>query len=262
MENAIGQLNLPASVESVSIVLPVMDETASLIQSVEVIEASCGSAVLEYLIVVCDRTRPESRQTIAQLEERYGGKIRLIEQSLRFLGGAVRNAFDAARGSHVVMMASDLETPPDRVASLIAEARNLPGGIVTATRWKSGGGFVGYSRLKYILNYLFQALFRLLYLTRLSDMTYGYRIFPTRLVQAIRWEELKHPFLFETLVKPLRLGVSVREIPSPWVRRLEGTSANTFLTNFVYFRTGLKVLFTPRKALLKERGAAGVGDKM
>jgi len=44
-------------------------------------------------------------------------------------------------------------------------------------------------------------------------------------VQNIRWEETAAPFLFETLVKPLRLGVEVIEIPSVWKARTEGKSA-------------------------------------
>jgi glycosyltransferase involved in cell wall biosynthesis len=242
---------MPDRVDSVSIILPVIDETQSLSKTVEVIESQCADKVTEYLVVVCAKTKPASRETIQRLIQQYGGKVRLLEQNLPFLGGAVRDAFDATRGSHVVMMASDLETPPDKVLDLINAETACPHGIVTATRWKSGGGFVGYSVLKYILNYLFQGIFRLMYRTRLSDLTYGYRIFPTALVQAIKWEELKHPFLFETLVKPLRLGIPVKEIPCSWIRRDEGASNNTFLTNFVYFRTGLKTLLTPRAGILK-----------
>jgi len=74
---------------------------------------------------------------------------------------------------------------------------------------------------------------------------------PTQLVQAIHWEELRHPFLFETMIKPLRLGVPVVEIPATWVARQEGTSQNTFFRNFVYFRTGLKTRFTGKANLLR-----------
>jgi hypothetical protein len=75
-------------------------------------------------------------------------------------------------------------------------------------------------------------------------------LFPTRLIQAIRWTELRHPFLFETIVKPLRLGVPVVEIPTSWRARREGESQNTLKHNLLYFRTGLQTRFTFRKSLL------------
>jgi hypothetical protein len=55
----------------------------------------------------------------------------------------------------------------------------------------------------------------------------------------------------ETLLKPLRLGVPVIEIPSVWKARTEGESHNSFFRNFTYFRTGLKTRFAGREAILK-----------
>jgi hypothetical protein len=133
---------------------------------------------------------------------------------------------------------------------LIDEEAKVPSGIVTASRWMDGGSFHGYSPLKLALNWVFQRFFSLIYGTRLSDMTYAYRIMPTALVQSIRWEELRHPFLFETMIKPVRLGVPVVEIPAVWKARTEGDSQNTFFRNFVYFRTGLKTRFVSKSALL------------
>ncbi len=149
------------------------------------------------------------------------------------------------------MMASDLETDPNDVKKLIAGAEKNPAAIIAASRWLKGGSFQGYSAIKLIFNRIFQMIFAVLYGKRLSDMTYAYRIYPTKLVQSVRWEELRHPFLFEALVKPLRLGVDVIEIPSVWKARTEGESQNTFFRNFVYFRTGFKTWLSSKRSILK-----------
>ena len=80
-------------------------------------------------------------------------------------------------------------------------------------------------------------------------------------MQSIRWEELRHPFLLETLVKPLRLGVPIIEIPTLWKARTEGESQNPFLRNFVYFRIGLKTRFASRQSILKAAPAADAGTE-
>jgi glycosyltransferase involved in cell wall biosynthesis len=237
--------------ESASIILPVMNETTSLEETVQIILRDVQDCIREFLIVVCKRTTPEAMAAVDRLQQTYGALVVVHHQKLPFLGGAVREAFDLARGSHVVMMASDLETDPNDVRTLIAEARKNPSAVVTASRWHQGGGFAGYSRVKLVCNWIFQRCFSVLYGVRLSDMTYAYRIFPTKLVQSIRWDELRHPLLFETLIKPLRLGVPVIEIPSVWRARTEGESQNPFFRNFAYFRTGLKNRFASRRAILK-----------
>jgi glycosyltransferase involved in cell wall biosynthesis len=234
-----------------SVILPVMNETHSLLKTVEIIEADCASDVKEYLIVVCNKTTLESIKLCEQLRDKDPQRFILHYQTLPFLGGAIREAFNLTQGSHVIMMASDLETDPSDVKQLIAMAKNNPSAIITASRWLIGGNFLGYNKLKLILNFIFQKSFSIIFSTCLTDMTYGYRIFPSYLIKSIVWEELKHPFLFETLIKPLRLGVAVYEVPSKWSARVEGESQNTFMRNFAYLKTGLYVRFCPRNKILK-----------
>jgi glycosyltransferase involved in cell wall biosynthesis len=254
-------MNYPTTdrLTSVSIILPVINETYSLVQTVDTILETAKDDICEFLIVVADgKTTLESLTTIEDLKRRLGPLIVVHHQKMKFLGGAMREAFDLARGSHAIMMASDLETDPKLVPQLIAEARQSPNAIVTVTRWGEGGGFAGYSGVKLIANAMFQKLFSLLYWTRLSDLTYAYRIFPTRLLRAIKWEELRHPFLFETLIKPLRLGVPVIEITGTWRARTEGVSQNTFMRNFEYFRIGLRVRFAAAWQLLRDQSPASL----
>ncbi len=246
--------------QSASIILPVMNETYSLRQTVEIIEQDCSKDVKEYLIVVCDRTKKESLQVCEELQLKYGSRVKIHTQQLPFIGGAIREAFELASGSHTVLMASDLETPPEVVKTMIELVKQNPDIIVTASRWIKGGKFYGYNPLKKFLNYIFQRIFSLLYFVPLTDMTYAYRIFPTKLVQSIQWEELKHPFLLETIVKPLRLGVKVKEIPAVWKARTEGESQNTFFANFVYFRIGFRARFMPKSKILKPNLTYSLSD--
>lgn len=239
----------PTKVESVSIILPVINETVSLRKSIEIIQRDVKrELVREYIIVVCKRTTPEAMAVIAKLQKELGELIVVLHQKLPFLGGALRDAFEIARGSHVIIMGSDLETNPDEVHILIEEEQKNPAGIVTTSRWIRGGKFHGYSPVKLLCNWIFQRFFSLLYWTHLTDMTFGFRILPTGLAQAIKWEETRHPFNLECIVKPLRLGIPASEIPTIWNPRIEGESQNPFFRNFEYFRIGFKARFANKKS--------------
>ncbi len=237
--------------ESATVLLPVMNETTSLKQTVAIILRDAKDRIRELLIIVCQRTTPEAMAVVEELQHDLGELVVVHQQRLPFLGGALREGFDLARGSHVIMMASDLETNPNDVGTLIAAAEKNPAGIVATSRWIAGGEFHGYAKIKLLCNWIFQHFFSFLYGTHLTDMTYGYRILPTKLVQAIRWEELRHPFNLETVVKPLRLGVMVTEIASVWYPRIEGESQNPFFRNFAYFKIGLKTRFVRKQTILK-----------
>lgn len=238
--------------QDVSIILPVINETYSLVETVQQILRSSKEDIRNFIIVVAEKTTKEAMMAIEGLIDRYGELIILHRQRMPYIGGAIREAFELVDSSHVIMMASDLETDPNLVPILIAESKEYPQKIVTVTRWTKGGGFYNYSKIKLVANWVFQKIFSLLYLTKLTDMTYAYRIFPTPVLKSINWSELRHPFLFETIIKPLRIGVEVIEIPGFWKARTEGESQNTFLRNFEYFKIGLRVRFMMKKNIFKK----------
>jgi len=229
----------------VSFVVTVLNETESLRETVDTIFALAADDVQEVLLVIAPRTTASSRKVIRELADKYGGCIRVYEQRLPCLGGALQEGFAEARGDFVMLMASDLETDPAVAPRLIEVMKTGDWDIVATSRWLKGGGFRGYNPLKLVLNFLFQKLFRLLYRTDLTDLTFGYRLYRRSVIEGIVWEELRHPFLLECLLKPLRCGARVTEVPCPWRPREEGESANTLLRTFQYVRTAVKTRFVP-----------------
>lgn len=229
----------------VSFIVTVLNETDSLRQTVDTIFALAADEVQEILIVIAPHTTAASRAVIQELAEKYADYVRVHEQRLPFLGGALREGFAEARGDFVMLMASDLETDPTMVPRFLAAMKTGDWDIAAGSRWLEGGGFEGYSRLKLALNFLFQKLFRVLYRTKLTDLTYAYRLYRRSALEGIVWEELRHPFLLECLLKPLRRGARVTEIPCVWRVRGEGQSANTLLQTFRYLGTAVKTRCVP-----------------
>ena len=85
-------------------------------------------------------------------------------------------------------------------------------------------------------------------------MTFGFRIYKTSLVRQIHWQETRHGFLLEALVKPLRLGHRIAEIPTSWTARKEGVSHNMRRTYFRYLWVGLRVRLARRSSLMVAPG--------
>ncbi len=251
--------HVPATQEfsGVTVIIPVVTETDSLDETARILKETSDADISEVLVVVCDRTTPESLARCKALHAQFGDRLRIHNQGLPFLGGAMREAFDLATASHVIMMASDLETDPALVPAFIEVAKKRPDVVVTASRWAAGGGFSGYGPVRVAANWVFQRLTSLIYRTHLTDATFGYRLFPTALVQAITWEGLRHEFLLETVLKPLRLGVDVVEVPTFWKPRREGESQNSLSTQARYVGTLLAERFKPPSAILRSAAARG-----
>lgn len=241
--------------QNVSILLPTLNETFSFIKTVEIILNECNPEDIgEFIAIVCEKTSQESLASIEKAKvfsESRGVPVKVLYQTVPFAGGAIQSGMMAARSSHTIMMASDLETDPHCVKKFIEMGKLYPNDMITASRWLKGGGFEGYNKTKYVLNWIFQKVFSVFYGVRLTDMTFGYRLAPTKLFQLISWEELKHPFFLEACLKPIRLSVKIHEIPAFCAAREEGESQNTLLQTFKYLRIAFKARFEKIENILK-----------
>ena len=243
--------------QSATILMAAINETFSLVETVEVILDTCQPEDIgEFIVVVCERSTPaciDSAEKAKSIAEKAGHPLTILWQKRPFAGGAYRDGIDAAVCSHIVLMSSDLETDPHSVCELIEMAKQYPDDMTTASRWLEKGAFKGYNPVKLVLNKVFQGMFSLFYGSSATDITYGFRIAPTALYQSIRWEEDKHPFFLETAVKPMRLGIKVHEIPTKWVSRQEGESQNSFFATFKYLRPAVKTRFMPRDKIINQK---------
>ena len=235
-----------------AVIITALDETWSVRETIDTIVADNRGEVTDIIMAIAPHTTPECRQAIDEMEKKYPGLVRQHEQNrLPGVGGAIQECVEMTKAEWVLFAAADLETPPDKVKDIIARAKKDDVDIVATSRWIAGSGFGDYSRIKMLCNWFFQKFFSLLYRTSLTDMTYGYRAYRTALLQRYHWRETGHAFFMESLVKPLRTGAVVTEVPVHWRRRQEGES-HIKLSEFVrYFRIGFAIRIANKEEFLK-----------
>ena len=233
---------LPADEYRVSVVLPVYSETDSLRNIANWLDEHVGERLLEVIIVLSPKSSPESKAVCNELA-RANPKIRFEVQRVNpGLGNAVRQGLAATRGNVVLMMDSDGEMEIETVPRMIERMARENNDMVIASRWLPGGGFQGYSPFKRVLNWGFQQLFRVLFRTRLHDLTYGFKLvrgdWRGRSRGRARFTRSPARPLSNRFVWGVRL-----EVHSRWTARTQGATKNSFFRNFRYVRTALHILF-------------------
>ncbi len=230
---------------SVSVIIPAVNETESLRENVETVMRTCAREDLEeILFVVCEKTTPECLKTIGGLMNAGAGlPMTLCRQKRPGIGPAIRESLDRVKAAHAVYLAADTDTDAAVVSAMIEAAKRRPAAIICASRWLKGGGFEGYGRGRVVLNYLFQKMLQVLFFTRLTDLTYGYRLFPVKTLLSVTWEDDSFSFGMETSLKCLRLGCEFCEVPAVWRARCQGKSQNSPTAKLKYIGTVLKVRF-------------------
>jgi dolichol-phosphate mannosyltransferase len=227
----------------ISVVMPVFSETDTVRTVVEWLRDTLAARLHEIIIVISPRS---SKASYAVCEEmtRLDERVRLVVQQVNpGVGNAFREGYALATGNVILSMDSDNEMELAAIPRMLDAMAPKNYAVVVGSRWLPGGGFVGYSPLKRVLNWGFQQLFRVLFLTRGTDLTYGFKVLRAEVVHGIAWEATLSEIGCETTMKPLRAGFRVGEVPSVWTARTHGRSTNNFWRNFRYVRMALHVLW-------------------
>jgi hypothetical protein len=163
--------------------------------------------------------------------------IRVLTQSGRGKGDALRTGFAAVTGNLVVMLDADGSADPAEIPRFV-DALESGADFAKGSRFLEGGGSADITRLRRLGNTFLSGSANLLHGTHFTDLCYGYNAFWARCLPFI---SLDAPgFEVETLIN-LRIassGMSITEVPSYEAKRLYGQS------NLKTFRDGFRVLGT------------------
>lgn len=161
--------------------------------------------------------------------------IKVVHQSGRGKGNALRAGFAAATSDIIVMIDADGSTDPREIPAF-AEALVNGADFVKGSRFVVGGGTSDMSSLRRFGNWGFTTLVKVLFGGDFTDLCYGYNAFWSRVLPQLALDG--DGFEIETImnVRALRAGLQVVEVPSFEAERIHGES------NLRTFPDGWRVL--------------------
>lgn len=226
---------------SLSVVVTVYTETFSIVETVDRVMKDDRGPLVEILLVVAPKASAETFRICRKLVAENPLVAMHVQNTGPGVGRALKEGMLLAKGDYIAIMSGDLETEPEAVRRMYDKAIETGADVVVGNRWLKGGGFVNYDKFKLVLNWIFQKMFRVIYWTRIGDLTYGFKLFKKDVVHSIDWESPFHEMYIETTVKPLKMGYRLEQVPTIWIGRREGESVNTFWRNFGYVKLALRV---------------------
>ncbi len=210
----------------VSVVIPTLNEAKNLAH----VLAQLPSGIHELIVV-----DGHSIDGTPELARRLRPEVRIVTQSGKGKGDALRAGFHACTGDIIVMLDADCSTDPREIPRFVA-ALQQGADFVKGSRFAQGGGGSDITPLRRIGNRILNALVNTLYGTSYTDLCYGYNAFWTRCLPYMRVD--CQGFEVETLinVRIAKAGLVIHEVPSRERARMYGDS------NLRAVRDGLRVL--------------------
>lgn len=230
-----------------------VSETDSIRQTVDTLLNVCNHKdITEIIIGYPDRITPECLAVVNELAAtECDVPFVVFKQTRPFMSG-INDMIDVAKGSHCLLVASDMALDLSIIPRMIENAKKEPDVIHSASRWMKGCKFYDYGTLKKLINFLAQKFLAVLYMRNLTDFTIPVQIAPSELYKSIRFERTDFAFLLEMVLKPIRLGYKFKEYPTNCYPRTDGKSSNSAKQIFSYLRVALHIRFMPKKDILLE----------
>ncbi len=229
------EIDLSALRNALSVVIPAKDEAPSIGRIIE------GAKMFAREVIVVDG---HSSDGTSQIAERLGARV--ISDNGRGKGEAIRVAIPLVENPITVFLDADGSHDPNDIPKLVQPILANEYDHVTGSRLIGGsselhGGFdecfrlMGSSFITACINWRFSV--------RLSDSQNGFRAIRTAVLRELELEEDKTTIEQEMIIKTLRKGYRMGEVPTHEYRREHGKSKiSLYRVGFRYVWTLVKYL--------------------
>jgi len=226
----------------ISVVIPTLNEVHNLHYVLPHIPASV------YETILVDGRSTDGTPTVAK---EILPTIRVIQQTGKGKGDALRDGFAACTGDIIVMLDADGSANPKEIP-LFVEALLAGNEFAKGSRFTKGGGSNDITPLRRTGNFFLCTLVNVLFRSHFSDLCYGYNAFWNHCLEYLDID--CDGFEVETLMslRARQANLTIAEVPSFEYRRIHGQS------NLRTFRDGWRVLRTIMTERLRKTPPAPV----
>jgi len=220
-----GAAGVPAAVGRVVMVVPTYNEADNLAWIV----GRLRQAQPEVHVLVVDDSSPDGTGELADGLAAADPQVQVLHRTEKGgLGAAYKHGFQVALAAGfdaIGEMDADGSHQPEQLQRLLDSL--VDADLVIGSRWVPGGSVVNWPRRREALSRGGNLYVRTLLGVPVRDATAGYRLFRRTALEAIDLESVQSTgYVFQTdmVVRCLRRGLRVREVPIEFVERVRGDS--------------------------------------
>lgn len=217
-----------------SVIIPVYNEVSTILEIIARVRHEDVKMDKE-IIVIDGASTDGTRENLKNLENQPDIKI-IYEAKRAGKGAAVRQGLIQATGDIVVIQDADLEVNPDEYPALLKDILSQEYQMVIGSRFLKADAHFRF--MSWLANKIVIFMTNLLYNARITDPLSCYKVFKKEVLKNIELECQGFDFDVELVVKMLKQGVRIKEIPIHYSPRTYGEGKK------IRWKDGFIVLWT------------------
>ena len=201
-----------------SVIVPVYNEEQTIGAVIDRILAVDIGAVEKQVIIANDGSSDGTQRAIDAGAWRTDPRLLVVENPINLgKGAAIRLGLKYADGDVALIQDADLELDPGEYVNLLAPIVDGRAAVVYGSRFLRPNPAI--STRTRVANQVLTMITNLLFLTQLTDMETGYKVFRREALRGIRLRSVGFDFEPEVTAKLLLAGHTIVEVPIGYVPR-------------------------------------------
>ncbi|KAA0145699.1 hypothetical protein FNF27_00872 [Cafeteria roenbergensis] len=235
-----------SSPPSVTVILPTYEEVTNLPLIVFLIDKHLSAAGVSYQVLIVEDSSPDGTMAVAlRLQKVFPGRVRVFKRAGKLgLGSAYMDALKFVKSEFVVLMDADMSHHPKEIPVMLKRQLETGCDIVTGTRYRLGGGVLGWDLRRKLTSRVANFLATLVLSPGASDLTGSFRLYKRDVLEDVLKTVKSKGYVFqmEVIVRADKMGYSIEEIPISFVDRIHGAS-KLGAGEIVQYLKGMGMLF-------------------
>ena len=205
---------------SVSVIIPVFNEERTVGDIITRTKNTLEKLKLPYEVIVVDDGSVDRSLEISQAKE-----ANVLRNTHQGKGHAIRSGFKWAKGNIIVTLDSDGSHKPEEIPLILQCVMEDKVDFAIGSRFfNTEANKAKIPRLNRLGNRIFNSLIGLLTGVKISDSQSGFRAIRSAIIKKMELNSRGYEVESEMLIKALKMGVRVAEVPITFEQRTVGKS--------------------------------------
>jgi glycosyltransferase involved in cell wall biosynthesis len=219
---------------TISVVIPVFNEELTIGDVINRTKETLKKLTLPYEVLVIDDGSVDKSLEISKAKE-----VKVFREAHYGKGHAIRLGFQSAKGSIIVTLDSDGSHRPEEIPKVLESVMEGKADLSIGSRFLNAeASRADIPPMNRTGNRVFNSLIRLLSGVKISDSQSGFRAIKSSVVRNMKLNSQGYEVESEMLIKSLKMGVRIAEIPISFEQRTKGKS------RLDPFKDGARILYS------------------
>jgi len=205
---------------SVSVIIPVFNEERTIGHVITRTKNTLEKLKLPYEVIVVDDGSLDRSLEISQTKE-----AKVLRETHQGKGHAIRSGFKLAKGNIIVTLDSDGSHMPEEIPLILQCIMEGKADFAIGSRfYNAEGNKTKIPSLNRLGNRIFNSLIGFFTGVKISDSQSGFRAIRSSVIKKMKLNSQGYEVESEMLVKAIKMGARVTEIPISFEQRTVGKS--------------------------------------